>query len=775
MKVFAAILLLAFFLSPCLNAQMVSYAPKLRSGGNILVVYDSTIVNGRVSRDSVVSYFNDYNVPFELFNKGNEMFPNIRSFRGFKMIIWLGEGTSVMSNPQKDSLKAYLNNPAGDKSKLIIIAEDVGYQLGNMTSSSYDLDFCNNYLDFNYLADRPPTGSSQTLTWVHMLTVTNHKDSTIGFWPDVLQLYNPFQGHNLIKYNDGSANGIGRISPNFNTAVFGLDLESMRLSYFSPQGSPSRRLLYWAMMYVEYDGVIFSDPTTQLTWYSTLQIKNSANTGGTLSFGMGVSATDNIDIALGESPMGAVPPATSYDARFELPTVPAVYSLKDYRDSDLGEVIWKVHFQPGTPGYPITFSWSSWVLPIGTFILRNNASGSVVNVNMKTDSVFTLTNTAITSLEVYYQKEICANININSGWNIISVPLNAPDMRKITLFSAATSPLYGFNNGYQSVDTAKTAKGYWIRFGSANVINVCGTQNELNTVDIKSGWNLVGIYNKNAPVSGITTTPSGILTSPFYLYNNGYQTATTLEAGRGFWIRSSSNGVINLNTTMANKTSGEDYIAEALRQLPKITITDQNRNQAFLYIDNESTNLSLYDLPPLPPDGIFDARFSSDRLAENLGSGMKEVKINSAIYPVEVKAEAEVKLKIERGIESEERILRSGESIWINQGSRIFVESVEIPSEFSLSQNYPNPFNPSTVICYQLSVSSKVSLKLYDVLGKEVAVLVDEEQGAGVYNYEFGIFPPGTGQVNCELASGVYFYELRAGNFSSVKKMVLIR
>lgn len=92
----------------------------------------------------------------------------------------------------------------------------------------------------------------------------------------------------------------------------------------------------------------------------------------------------------------------------------------------------------------------------------------------------------------------------------------------------------------------------------------------------------------------------------------------------------------------------------------------------------------------------------------------------------------------------------------------------EIPSQFYLSQNYPNPFNPSTVISYRLSVSSKVSLKVYDLLGREVETLVNEIQLPGSYNSQFSI-------RNSQLSSGVYFYRLQAGDFSETKKMMLIK
>jgi len=91
-----------------------------------------------------------------------------------------------------------------------------------------------------------------------------------------------------------------------------------------------------------------------------------------------------------------------------------------------------------------------------------------------------------------------------------------------------------------------------------------------------------------------------------------------------------------------------------------------------------------------------------------------------------------------------------------------------IPSQFYLSQNYPNPFNPSTVISYKLSVTSKVSLKVYDLLGREVATLVNEERLPGSYNSQFSI-------LNSQLPSGVYFYRLQAGDFSETKKMILIK
>jgi len=91
-----------------------------------------------------------------------------------------------------------------------------------------------------------------------------------------------------------------------------------------------------------------------------------------------------------------------------------------------------------------------------------------------------------------------------------------------------------------------------------------------------------------------------------------------------------------------------------------------------------------------------------------------------------------------------------------------------LPTSFKLFQNYPNPFNPETTIRFQLSDPAFVTLKVYDALGKEVAVLVNEFKQAGVQSSVFNI-------NNYSLPSGIYFYRLTAGNYSSTQKMVLLK
>ena len=98
--------------------------------------------------------------------------------------------------------------------------------------------------------------------------------------------------------------------------------------------------------------------------------------------------------------------------------------------------------------------------------------------------------------------------------------------------------------------------------------------------------------------------------------------------------------------------------------------------------------------------------------------------------------------------------------------SKVVEVNLSKPISFSLNQNYPNPFNPSTVISYSVPEKSFVSLKVYNVLGKEVASLVNNQEEAGIHQVNFNAM---------NLSSGIYFYTIRAGNFTATKKLMLLK
>jgi hypothetical protein len=108
----------------------------------------------------------------------------------------------------------------------------------------------------------------------------------------------------------------------------------------------------------------------------------------------------------------------------------------------------------------------------------------------------------------------------------------------------------------------------------------------------------------------------------------------------------------------------------------------------------------------------------------------------------------------------------STQTLKIGIGGNNFKYLNNPPKSFMISQNYPNPFNPVTNIRYDLPNDVRVLIKIYDLLGREIKTLVNEFKKAGSYIISFN---------GAELASGVYFYRIAAGNFVSVKRMVLLK
>jgi hypothetical protein len=112
--------------------------------------------------------------------------------------------------------------------------------------------------------------------------------------------------------------------------------------------------------------------------------------------------------------------------------------------------------------------------------------------------------------------------------------------------------------------------------------------------------------------------------------------------------------------------------------------------------------------------------------------------------------------------------LSTEESVWRSNPDSIVSVAVnnEIPTEYNLYQNYPNPFNPTTTIKYSVKEAGIVTLKVYDILGKEIRTLVNETKSPGEYTANFDA---------SSLPSGVYIYTIRAGTFNASRKLVLLK
>ena len=175
-----------------------------------------------------------------------------------------------------------------------------------------------------------------------------------------------------------------------------------------------------------------------------------------------------------------------------------------------------------------------------------------------------------------------------------------------------------------------------------------------------------------------------------------------------------------------------------------------------------------YGLPPKPPLGAFDVRFSGD-LKQSASGGVVEMMASAPVVTISYKViEGEEWRMIEESRDLEILLQGKGEAEIPGDVTLFRLERVmtDLPNQFFLKQNHPNPFNPVTEIRYVIPEEGLVNLKIFNVLGEEVASLVNENQSQGnhtvIFNAEF-------------LSSGVYIYRLEMGGNSSVKKCIILK
>jgi subtilisin family serine protease len=363
------------------------------------------------------------------------------------------------------------------------------------------------------------------------------------------------------------------------------------------------------------------------------------------------------------------------------------------------------------------------------------------------------------------------SVDVSNGWNMISVPGINPDGMGVGIWwSNHTGNVWGFDGvQYVNIPTATPGEGYWMK----NTVTETYEYPAIQIVphDPISGvqnWNIIGGYETSVSASGITTDPPNQKTGTIWGFNGTiYVVADNLEPGYGYWIKLLSDCDIIIPEAIA-KGSGE--VAEYFKEdWGRITMTDAAGISYILYAVKGEVDLDQYEMPPALPGGMFDVRYSSGRVAEDINSSVQTIDMSGITYPLTVKVEGmDIRLQDATG-KTINQNLKSGEYIVISDATiqKLMVSGELIPANYSLEQNYPNPFNPSTVIKFSLPENvGNVKLSIYNVLGEKVAELVNTALDAGKYSYQWN-----AGNV----ATGMYIYELKTDKFVSIRKMILLR
>ena len=177
---------------------------------------------------------------------------------------------------------------------------------------------------------------------------------------------------------------------------------------------------------------------------------------------------------------------------------------------------------------------------------------------------------------------------------------------------------------------------------------------------------MIGGYEIAATASLVTTVPPGLQSGPIYGYSNGYQPATTLNPGFGYWIKLTGAGQIIIPETFAKGEAPVEYFPE---NWGKIVLTDATGISYTLYAVNGEVDLSQYELPPAPMAGMFDIRFSSGRIAEDINSSMQTIDMSGVTYPLTVRVDGmDMRLMDETG-KTVNVNLKSGEDVVISDAT----------------------------------------------------------------------------------------------------------
>ncbi|HTK81145.1 MAG TPA: CehA/McbA family metallohydrolase [Bacteroidota bacterium] len=435
----------------------------------------------------------------------------------------------------------------------------------------------------------------------------------------------------------------------------------------------------------------------------------------------------------------------------------------------------------GNPGNaPVWQTYSQWGGGSGVAVLGlHSCKDYTFGVTARNlDDVSTLlSDEALQSLQCFSLAQ-----SVSNGWNLMSLPLTVPDVHKAAVFPTSSSQAFFYNGSYVTRDTITYGEGFWIQYNGPHDLNVQGEPRLLDTMHLRQGWNMIASYANPVPVSALSSQPAGIVSSNYFAFDGAYLIADSLKPMKGYWVKANNPGVLVASSPLQQSgTQAVRHFDEMLARMNSITFKDQAGHHQSVYlhaVKNEVQSSETHALPPLPPSGIFDVRFASQKFAEDIAPELRTeeqrfpITLQGISYPLHISwdiKDQEQHYTLSDGVKSIS-VQGVGETLFEQPLSRLTLivgdPAGQAPKEFALHQNYPNPFNPSTVIKYDLPAQAQVRLDVYNVLGTRVATLVDKQENPGFKSVSW----------NAEgVPSGVYYYRLTVGSFTGSGKMLLVR
>jgi len=362
------------------------------------------------------------------------------------------------------------------------------------------------------------------------------------------------------------------------------------------------------------------------------------------------------------------------------------------------------------------------------------------------------------------------SISYFDDWNLVGLPLEVVANDYQTLFpNAIENTLYSFiDQTYTVVDTLNHGKGYWLRFDTAGTSTITGAPiNEL-IVSLNEGWNLISGLHENISIYLFNDPDSIIVPNTLFGFSDAYFPTEELIPGKGYWLRAFQDGEITLTSNANGRIVPHEFSLK-----DKVNTLSINGMDLYFGLEFSFSERLSYSLPPKPPMGAFDARFSGDWVYP-VESNIIEVMHSQESLRIDYNIRLEGQwILVNNETDKTYELTGSNGSMYIHPAETFRLDKIDsaIPSEFSLFQNFPNPFNPVTAIKYDIPTMSFTKLVVYDISGKIVKVLDARLYPAGSYS----IIWDGKDQSGQQVSSGVYFYSIENDQFRNIKKMLLVK
>jgi len=521
-----------------------------------------------------------------------------------------------------------------------------------------------------------------------------------------------------------------------------------------------------------------------------LTITGTDQNGNQLGVELGTEAgaTNGFDAGLDQYAPPA-PPNGSFDIRI---TADGEDYFKFFRPLTTTTASWNLSARPSTGGgtEQVTLTWDNTGLGSTDFYLLEYQSGSGTEQIDLTEQAELVLPAGQQNVTVIHVVQEAVTISYTEGWQQVGYPAEGTNVDPSEIFAnEIAGTFFSHNLSYTEETVFTPGVGNWIRLSGAETVSIEPPFLTEVTLSLQPGWYLISGPGTSVAFADINDPGSILVAGSLKAYDNvnGYVDASTLEPGRGYWVQADATGTITISSDVT--ASATKRVAKQLAEpegFASFRISTNERDTPKFYLGgslNEDGDLNplSFSMPPLPPGDAFDVRFDNDSRLVNGNSGTLLVRSPGDSLTIshtnQTNDELEFSFTREGSVEVENYEIIPDQSLTISSEgiSEINVQvgmassvddNVEKPNRIELSQNFPNPFNPSTVISYTLPEAGSVSLEVFDMTGRRIAVLAQGNQAAGAYTYDFDA---------SSLSSGVYMYRLQSAGTVLTRKMTLIK